>query len=161
MKSPSAVVWISLGLLLVGGAYPPPAADLRPGRTVVAKPSAEGESVSLTGHIRAQTEESLAFRIDGRMIARKVDVGVAVKPGDLIAELDPLCVPRRPRLPRRSPPFTKLLTTWTGSGRWLARVGPLGSNSMPLRRRFSTPKPKLIQTRHSCTRLKINLAIQS
>jgi len=89
MKSPSAVAWLSLGLLLIGGASPPPAADVRPVRTVVAKPSAEGESVSLTGHIRARTEESLAFRIDGRMIARKVDVGVAVKPGDLIAELDP------------------------------------------------------------------------
>ena len=45
--------------------------------------------MSLTGHIRARTEESLAFRIDGRMITRKVDVGAVVKPGDLVAELDP------------------------------------------------------------------------
>jgi RND family efflux transporter MFP subunit len=45
--------------------------------------------VSLTGHIRARTEESLAFRIDGRMIARRADVGAVVKPGDPIAELDP------------------------------------------------------------------------
>ena len=45
--------------------------------------------MSLTGHIRARTEESLAFRIDGRMIARRVDVGAVVKPGDLVAELDP------------------------------------------------------------------------
>ena len=45
--------------------------------------------MSLTGHIRARTEESLAFRIDGRMIARRVDVGQVVKPGDVVAELDP------------------------------------------------------------------------
>ena len=45
--------------------------------------------MSLTGHIRARTEESLAFRIDGRVIARRVDVGAVVKPGDLVAELDP------------------------------------------------------------------------
>ena len=63
--------------------------EVRPVRTVVATARAEGESVSLTGHIRARTEESLAFRIDGRMIARRVDVGEIVKPGDLVAELDP------------------------------------------------------------------------
>jgi RND family efflux transporter MFP subunit len=50
---------------------------------------AEGEPISLTGHIRARTEESLAFRIDGKLIARRVGVGQVVKPGDLIAEVDP------------------------------------------------------------------------
>ena len=89
MKPPSALAWLGLALLVAGGASPPPSPDVRPVRTIVAKPSAEGESVSLTGHIRARTEESLAFRIDGRMIARKVDVGAVVKPGDLVAELDP------------------------------------------------------------------------
>jgi membrane fusion protein, multidrug efflux system len=89
MKPASAVAWLGLALLLTGGASPPPSPDVRPVRTMVAKPSAEGESVSLTGHIRARTEESLAFRIDGRIIARRVDVGAIVKPGDLVAELDP------------------------------------------------------------------------
>ena len=89
MKPPSALAWLSLALLVTGGASPPPSPDVRPVRTVVATPRAEGEPVSLTGHIRARTEESLAFRIDGRMIARRVDVGQIVKPGDLVAELDP------------------------------------------------------------------------
>jgi len=65
-------------------------AEVRPVRTTVAAVQAQGESVSLTGHIRARTEENLAFRIDGRMIARRVDVGAVVKLGDPIAELDPL-----------------------------------------------------------------------
>ena len=63
--------------------------DIRPVRIVVATLHAEGEPVSLTGHIRARTEESLAFRIDGKVIARRVDVGRVVKPGDVVAEVDP------------------------------------------------------------------------
>ncbi len=89
MKAAPAVAWLGLALFVAGGASPPPSPDIRPVRTIVVTPHVEGESVSLTGHIRARTEESLAFRIDGRMIARKVDVGAVVKPGDLVAELDP------------------------------------------------------------------------
>jgi multidrug efflux pump subunit AcrA (membrane-fusion protein) len=80
MKTASAVAWLGLALFVAGGASPPPSPDIRPVRTIVVNPRAEGESVSLTGHIRARTEESLAFRIDGRMITRKVDVGAVVKP---------------------------------------------------------------------------------
>jgi RND family efflux transporter MFP subunit len=90
MKSACTFTLLGLVLLAAGGATPPPPEEIRPVRTVVATAQAEGESVSLTGHIRARTEESLAFRIDGRMIARHVDVGAVVKAGDLIAELDSL-----------------------------------------------------------------------
>jgi RND family efflux transporter MFP subunit len=77
-------------LALVGGCdKPQPAAEIRPVRTVTAVAGSEGELVSLTGHIHAQKEESLAFRIDGRIIKRHVDVGQVVRPNDLIAELDP------------------------------------------------------------------------
>jgi len=90
MKSATALAWLGLALLGACHAKPPPPAEIRPVRTVVASLRSEGETVSLTGHIRARTEESLAFRIDGRMIARRVDVGQVVRPGDVIAELDPL-----------------------------------------------------------------------
>ena len=64
-----------LGLALLGGCdKPQPAAEIRPVRTVTAVAGSDGELVSLTGHIRAQKEESLAFRIDGRMIKRHVEV---------------------------------------------------------------------------------------
>ena len=81
---------LAAGLLAVapGTAYAQ-SAEVRPVRTVVATAPAEGEPVSLTGHIRARTEQSLAFRIEGRVIARRVDVGQIVKPGELVAELDP------------------------------------------------------------------------
>jgi membrane fusion protein, multidrug efflux system len=71
-----------------GGSRLPPQ-DIRPVRTVVATLHADGEPVSLTGHIRARTEESLAFRVDGKLIARRVGVGQVVNQGDLVAEVDP------------------------------------------------------------------------
>ena len=89
MKPAFALAWSSLALFAAGGAAPPPSPDVRPVRTMEAVPRAEGEAVSLTGHIRARTEESLAFRIDGRVIARRVDVGQVVQPGEVVAELDP------------------------------------------------------------------------
>ena len=89
MKSAAAFAGLGLVLLVTMAASPPSPPDIRPVRTIIATPRAEGEAVSLTGHIRARAEESLAFRIDGRMIARRVDVGQVVKPGDVVAELDP------------------------------------------------------------------------
>ena len=53
----------------------PPLAEARPVRTITIEHGAEGEIVSLTGHIRAKDEVSLAFRLDGRMIERPVNVG--------------------------------------------------------------------------------------
>ena len=94
MRSAAVVAW--LGLALLGACdKPPPAAEIRPVRTVTAVAGSDGEPVSLTGHIRAQKEESLAFRIDGRMIKRHVEVGQVVQPNDLIAELDPRAAARR------------------------------------------------------------------
>ena len=75
--------------LLTACEKPQPAAEIRPVRTVTATPHSEGERVKVTGQIRARTEESLAFRLDGRMIARRVNVGQLVRTNDLVAELDP------------------------------------------------------------------------
>jgi membrane fusion protein, multidrug efflux system len=67
----------------------PPRSEARPVRTVTVERNAEGEAVSQTGHVRAKDEASLAFRLDGRMIDRPVHVGDVVKPGQVIARLDP------------------------------------------------------------------------
>jgi RND family efflux transporter MFP subunit len=68
----------------------PPAPEARPVRTVTVERRAGGGPVSLTGQIRAQEEVSLAFRIDGRIVERRVNVGDRVKAGQLVARLDPL-----------------------------------------------------------------------
>ena len=69
---------------------PPPAAQARPVRTITVERGAEGETVSLTGQVRAKDQVSLSFRIDGRMIDRPVHVGDVLKEGQFIARLDPL-----------------------------------------------------------------------
>jgi RND family efflux transporter MFP subunit len=67
----------------------PPAPDIRPVRTITVQPGASADLTSLTGEIKARTESDLGFRIDGKIIARPVDVGSVVKKGDLLARLDP------------------------------------------------------------------------
>ncbi len=90
MRFTAVFAWLCLALLGACDKPPPPAAEIRPVRTVTAVAGSDGEPVSLTGHISAQKEQSFAFRIDGRMIKRHVEVGQVVRPNDLIAELDPL-----------------------------------------------------------------------
>jgi RND family efflux transporter MFP subunit len=48
-----------------------------------------GETVMLTGHIEADDEASMAFRIGGRMVERPVNVGDRVEPAQILARLDP------------------------------------------------------------------------
>lgn len=53
---------------------------------------ARGESTSTyqtTGDIHAAVESALSFRVSGKVIERKVDVGAQVKAGELLARLDP------------------------------------------------------------------------
>ena len=60
------------------------APEIRPVRvTTIENRSASG-TVSLTGTVQAQTEINQAFRIDGRLIERTVDIGDSVKPGQLL-----------------------------------------------------------------------------
>jgi RND family efflux transporter MFP subunit len=58
-------------------------------QTVIAATSDSGETVVLTGHIAAENEASLGFRIGGRMIERLVQVGDHVDTGQDLAKLDP------------------------------------------------------------------------
>lgn len=62
---------------------------IRPVQTVIAAPSEAGETVVLTGHIAAENEASLGFRIGGRMIDRLVRVGDHVDTAQNLAKLDP------------------------------------------------------------------------
>jgi len=68
---------------------PPAAAQVRPVRTVTVERGAEGETISLTGQVRAKDQVSLAFRLDGRMIKRLVNVGDVLEAGETVAQLDP------------------------------------------------------------------------
>ncbi|TDH60577.1 efflux RND transporter periplasmic adaptor subunit [Dankookia rubra] len=81
-----------LGVLLLLSACddnaPPPAPEIRPVRIVTVAPRSGGDSVSITGTVAAETEVNLAFRIDGRMVERLVNVGDRVSAGQVVARLD-------------------------------------------------------------------------
>jgi RND family efflux transporter MFP subunit len=66
-----------------------PASEVRPVRVTTIETRAIGDTVALTGTVQAQTEINQSFRIDGRLVERTVDVGDAVRPGQLLARLDP------------------------------------------------------------------------
>lgn len=66
---------------------PPP--EVRPVRTTTIGKGENAGVVAITGTVQPQNEVNLSFRIDGRLIERTVDIGDSVKPGQLIARLDP------------------------------------------------------------------------
>lgn len=65
------------------------APEVRPVRATKIDTSTVDGMVMLTGTIQAQTEINQSFRIDGRLVERAVDIGDNVRPGQLIARLDP------------------------------------------------------------------------
>jgi len=85
------VVAAALALMLAGcnqetKTEPP---QPRPVRTVTVEKGEVGDSVVLTGDIRAENEVALAFRIGGRIVERKGEVGDRVEPDQVLAKLDP------------------------------------------------------------------------
>jgi len=63
--------------------------EVRPVRAMTIETRAVGDTIALTGTVQPQTEINQSFRIDGRLIERAVDVGDTVRPGQLLARLDP------------------------------------------------------------------------
>lgn len=77
-----------LGLAACDSTPPPAAPEIRPVRVATVERSTGGEIISLTGTVQAETEVNLAFRIDGRMIERLVNVGDEVRAGQVVARLN-------------------------------------------------------------------------
>jgi membrane fusion protein, multidrug efflux system len=67
-------------------AEPPP--PPRPALVAIAGETAANEAMILVGEVKSRFESNQGFRIKGKIIERKVDVGSFVKKGQLIARLD-------------------------------------------------------------------------
>jgi RND family efflux transporter MFP subunit len=65
------------------------APEVRPVRTVTVEPRQAGETLSLTGEIQPRYQADIGFRVNGKILDRPVDVGTAVRKGELLARLDP------------------------------------------------------------------------
>lgn len=86
---------VGLTMLMVGvlagcGNAAPKPEPVRPVLVVQAGTSAASPTLSAyPGEVRAREETALAFRVGGKVLRRRVDVGDFVREGDVLAELDP------------------------------------------------------------------------
>lgn len=84
----------TLGLIIAASllvACSPAKDNAEPVRSVkllTVAPSAIGAGNEYAGDIRARTETQLGFRVGGKLAQRPADVGQAVKPGQVLAQLD-------------------------------------------------------------------------
>ncbi len=78
-------------LLCIGCGQEPPApqAVIRPVIAMQVGNATQFEAGGFPGKAKAHEEVELAFRVDGPLIARPINVGDEVKKGDLIARIDP------------------------------------------------------------------------
>jgi len=67
----------------------PPAEDVRPVRVLALAAGTAGERLEFSGDVRPRYESQLGFRVGGKIVERKVDVGAIVKRGDVLMRLDP------------------------------------------------------------------------
>lgn len=63
--------------------------DIRPVRVVRLAADNVEAVAEFPGDVRARVESRLGFRVGGKIVARKVDVGMAVKRGQVLMQLDP------------------------------------------------------------------------
>ena len=63
--------------------------DIRPVRVMLLNAEHVDEIVEFPGSVQARYESQLGFRVGGKIIVRKVDVGAMVKRGQVLMQLDP------------------------------------------------------------------------
>ena len=64
--------------------------EIRPVRAMVVAAGTGKTMIELAGEIQPRYESQLGFRVGGKLIARKVEVGTLVKRGQVLMQLDPL-----------------------------------------------------------------------
>lgn len=93
LNKTSAAGWTlaaSFALLLAGCSKPAEKTEeIRPVRVMVLSASSVGVNAEFSGEVRPRIESRLGFRVGGKITARKVDVGSAVKRGQVLMQLDP------------------------------------------------------------------------
>ena len=86
----NAVVGLAAVLALAACGHADESAPvIRPAVVEHPQPFGEGDEDVFPGSIRARVEADLAFRVPGKISARKVDLGASVKAGQILATLDP------------------------------------------------------------------------
>jgi RND family efflux transporter MFP subunit len=77
-------------LLAAGcGREVPRSEDVRPVRAITLAAVPVGAEVELPGEVRPRVESRVGFQVGGRINSRRVEMGQQVRPGDVLATLDP------------------------------------------------------------------------
>jgi len=87
----AAVLLLALGVPLAAGCdekAEEQTAEISTVRTLVVRRQVLSEFPSQVGEIRSHAESDLGFKIAGRILERKVDLGAIVRRGDILAQLD-------------------------------------------------------------------------
>src|SRR5258705_3628488 len=84
------VLVIAVALLLTAcSKEQPKKVEIRPVRVITVQHALSGDTISLTGQIEAKDPINLAFRIGGRLLERNATVGDPIKPGQVVARIEP------------------------------------------------------------------------
>jgi RND family efflux transporter MFP subunit len=84
----AALLAASIAAMLAGCAKPPPPEALRAVRTVAVRYGGAQQTDRYFGSVQSRYEVDQGFRVAGKVVARKVDVGQKVRKGDVLAVLD-------------------------------------------------------------------------
>lgn len=85
-----AALVFSTAVLLAGCSKPAEKVeDIRPVRVVRLAADNVDVAAEFSGEVRARVESRLGFRVGGKIVSRKVDVGSVVKRGQVLMQLDP------------------------------------------------------------------------
>lgn len=80
---------LALSLLAACSKEAPPPEAVRPVRALTLAPGGARTSTEFSGDVRPRYESRLAFRVGGKISARKVEVGSSVARGTVLMQLDP------------------------------------------------------------------------
>jgi multidrug efflux system membrane fusion protein len=88
MKLPLALA-LAATVVLAACSRPEPLPDpVRAVRTMTVQPASANATWEYAGEIRSRTESRLGFRVGGKIVSRRADLGDAVKAGQVLAQLD-------------------------------------------------------------------------
>lgn len=88
MRTPLALIASCL-LVVACHRAPPPAPGPKPVVVEHPQPLAQGSADVYAGAVKARVEAALSFRVPGKILARKVEMGTRVTRGTVLATLDP------------------------------------------------------------------------
>jgi RND family efflux transporter MFP subunit len=84
----SRLIFLALALVMAGCKAEGPLVEIRPVRTIVVEPKPIDDGRRAVGEVKPRYESDLSFRVAGKLMSRRVDVGAVIKQGDTLATLD-------------------------------------------------------------------------